>query len=166
MQSWEKTLTRQFTEQIDKQHKETESANSLLNVGEQEIADWPRIKGTISEEVIPTLEDWLVELRKQTPTQPASLCSLRREKRRTERFAKAFWFRPQAVCVRLQVPTLRIKIARRRAFLKMLAFFNTLSAWGRLLYDWLREDMTVDSGPDDTTDSANGTNGRMDGRMG
>jgi len=125
MQSLEKTVTRLFAGQIDRQHKAIKAARSSLDAGEQETANWPQAKKTISK-VISTLGEWLEELRKGTPTQPASLRSLRCEKRRTERFAKTFWFRPQAICVRLQILTLRIKIACRRTFLKVLAFFNTL----------------------------------------
>jgi hypothetical protein len=101
-------LAEPFSRQLKKQREGLEAAHLALDSCDEQTVGWRELESTISDEVVPTLEEWVSELK--SLIQPFELGKLDYEKRRTEEFATRIRRHPRVLLRRLLNSILWIRI--------------------------------------------------------
>jgi len=118
-------LTKPFTKQLEEHRRALARGRSVLDMAEKEAENWPKLRSTIVDDVIPTLQEWISELKRLM--HPIPLGNLHRERRRTEKFVWITWRHPRLLRLRLLIFTLWLGLACLNLYWGILAFARTLS---------------------------------------
>jgi hypothetical protein len=98
-----------FELQRKARHQALRDANSKLELADEQTVAWPEIGKEIDTTLIPTLQNWIIQLA-NAMRQPASLGMLHSELRRLQMMRGVTWRDPGALGFRSRILTLRLHI--------------------------------------------------------